>query len=551
MDQLPVVHGAAYDSQAEEKNAVCLADTRVDYLHQIMEWANAPDAETLLWLKGMAGTGKSTISRTIARSLAARGLLGANFFFKRGESDRNNVNKLFTTLAFQLSVDNRRIAQQVVAAIKADPALPNKATRDQFDKLILQPILQGYQGYEKATLVVILDALDECENQGDARNIISLFSQSRPLPTVNLRVFVTSRPELMLRVGFNQIEGSYRSLDLSDAPTITVEQDIARYFTSELTRIRREYNVRVSEDRRLDDNWPGKTRERDLIDMAIPLFIFAATVCRFLAEIRWEPDEQLLKILSYRSLSQLSKLDATYTPVLDQLIEGLSQPEIDEVVADFHKIVGPIVLLENPLSTLALSQLLDLRKRKIDRTLDMLHSVLSIPEVPGAPVRLLHVSFRDYLLNSKLKSPHTFWIDKKVVHQAIAEGCLRVMKDLLHEDMCNLGAPGAPRASLCHKNVNESLSDELQYAVTYWTHHVSECDANSQLFATIYTFLTEHFLHWVEALSILGRLSDTFTIIAILEPVIPVRFFFLINKEVFVRGTVLTYTRLILKTPKG
>lgn len=315
----------------------------------------------------MAGTGKSTISRTIARSLAARGLLGANFFFKRGESDRSSVNKLFTTLAFQLSLGNRRIAQQVIAALKSDPALPNKATRDQFDKLILEPILLAYQGHEKSTLVVILDALDECEDHSAARNVINLFSQSRSLPSLKLRVFITSRPEVMIRLGFNEVTGSYRSLDLSDAPTITVEQDIARYFTSELARIRHEYNVRVAEDRRLDEDWPGQNRARDLIEMAIPLFIFAATVCRFLAEIRWEPDEQLAKILNYRALSQLSKLDATYTPVLDQLIEGLSEPEIEEVVGDFCEVVGTIIILESPLSTMALSKLLDVPKRKIDQ----------------------------------------------------------------------------------------------------------------------------------------------------------------------------------------
>lgn len=499
-----------------------MADTRVDYLHQILEWANAPDAETLLWLKGMAGTGKSTISRTIARSLAARGLLGANFFFKRGESDRSSVNKLFTTLAFQLSVGNGRIAQQVIAALKSDPALPNKATRDQFDKLILEPILLAYQGHEKGTLVVILDALDECENQNDARNVIHLFSQSRSLPSLKLRVFITSRPEVMIRLGFNEVTGNYRILDLSDAPTITVEQDIARYFTIELARIRREYNVRVAEDRRLDEDWPGQNRARDLIEMAIPLFIFAATVCRFLAEVRWEPDEQLVKILNYRALSQLSKLDATYTPVLDQLTEGLSQPEVDEVIGDFREIVGSIILLESPMTTLALSKILEVAKRRIDRSLDLLHSVLSIPESAETPVRLLHISFRDYLIDPKLQSVNPFWIDKKDVHQRLSHCCLRAMTHFLHEDLCDLRMPGALRNSISQRRIDGSIPSEIRYAVRYWAHHISEGGGTEKLLDAAHKFLKLHVLHWIEALSILGHLSESLHAIKSLESLVPV-----------------------------
>jgi hypothetical protein len=50
----------------------------------------------------MTGTGKSKISRTIARSLKETNQLGASFFFKRGEEDRGNAKKFFPTLTRQL-----------------------------------------------------------------------------------------------------------------------------------------------------------------------------------------------------------------------------------------------------------------------------------------------------------------------------------------------------------------------------------------------------------------------------------------------------------------
>ncbi|PMD60182.1 uncharacterized protein K444DRAFT_528610 [Hyaloscypha bicolor E] len=41
------------------------------------------ESETIFWLHGPAGTGKSAISRTIARNFAKTGQLGASYFFKR------------------------------------------------------------------------------------------------------------------------------------------------------------------------------------------------------------------------------------------------------------------------------------------------------------------------------------------------------------------------------------------------------------------------------------------------------------------------------------
>jgi len=88
----------------------------------------------------MAETGKSTISRTVAQSFADRGLLGASFFFKRGERDRGNAALLFTTIAAQLVAKEPDLAPHVRAAIEDDPSVTSKALSEQFDKLVLEPL---------------------------------------------------------------------------------------------------------------------------------------------------------------------------------------------------------------------------------------------------------------------------------------------------------------------------------------------------------------------------------------------------------------------------
>jgi len=88
----------------------------------------------------MVGTGKSTISRTVAESFAENGLLGASFFFKRGEGDRGNAARVFPTIASQLVCKIPTLAPYVRNAIDADPAIPTKALADQFEELVHQPL---------------------------------------------------------------------------------------------------------------------------------------------------------------------------------------------------------------------------------------------------------------------------------------------------------------------------------------------------------------------------------------------------------------------------
>ncbi|KPA36747.1 hypothetical protein FLAG1_10462 [Fusarium langsethiae] len=88
LNQLQIADGASFDSRAEEHNPTCLPNTRVELLKDIDRWIDDPNSRTMYWLNGMAGTGKSTISRTAAQARHDRGDLGASFFFKRGEIDR-------------------------------------------------------------------------------------------------------------------------------------------------------------------------------------------------------------------------------------------------------------------------------------------------------------------------------------------------------------------------------------------------------------------------------------------------------------------------------
>ncbi|RYO88586.1 hypothetical protein DL762_000289 [Monosporascus cannonballus] len=181
LNGLKVAEGAAFDSHAEEHNPTCHPDTRVDLLREISKWVKNPQAEAIFWLNGMAGTGKSTISRTVAHSFSKGGQLGASFFFKRGEGDRKGISKLFTTIAAQLVERLPALTPYVKNAIDADPAIFEKVMREQFEKLILEPLSKPPQAAWKVNaLVIVINALDEFSTIADLRYQQARITYSSP-----------------------------------------------------------------------------------------------------------------------------------------------------------------------------------------------------------------------------------------------------------------------------------------------------------------------------------------------------------------------------------
>ena len=72
LDKLPYAKGAMFNSYGDD-HITCHPATRVDLLRQIQDWAQRQDGKSIFWLNGVAGTGKLTISRTIAEWLVSQG----------------------------------------------------------------------------------------------------------------------------------------------------------------------------------------------------------------------------------------------------------------------------------------------------------------------------------------------------------------------------------------------------------------------------------------------------------------------------------------------
>ncbi|KAE8394364.1 quinon protein alcohol dehydrogenase-like superfamily [Aspergillus alliaceus] len=512
--KLTIAEGAAFDSYMNQHEVECLPGTRTDLLKQIIDWSHSPHGECVFWLNGMAGTGKSTVSRTVCKLLQENGLLGASFFFKRGKSDCGKAEKFFPTIVRQMITQEPRLIPAIRRAIQRDPSISTKSLREQFNKLLLEPLLSVKDDQvNPCSVVIVVDALDECDPENDIGLLLRLLPMISTQGAIGIRLFLTSRPEIPVRQGFDSIsKDDHQSLSLHEIVESSIKRDILLFINDRFEEMRRKLS--------LPQEWPGEKIIQDLVNMASPLFISAATMCRFIGDRRWDPKTRLAIVLGLAGsenvpTSYISKLEHTYIPVFEQILHSEDgeedEDERQQLVQEYRMIVGTIIVISNPLSLLSLAKLLNVPSSDVGRRLDFLHSVLSIPDDRSAPIQLFHQSFRDFLLHPKVRAKTEFWVDEEHTHKETLFRCIEVMtreRGGLSRNICGLSSDGAVRTDISDATIQDHLPAELQYSCHYWIYHLQRGRYQIADQDRIHNFLETHFLHWLEAMSILGLASE-------------------------------------------
>ncbi|EUC26918.1 hypothetical protein COCCADRAFT_31441, partial [Bipolaris zeicola 26-R-13] len=202
-----------------------------------------------------------------------------------------------------------------------------------------------------------------------------------------------------------------------------------------------------------------------------------------------------------------------------QLLVEQEERDREDWLRVFRKFVGSIVILASPLPVGPLGRLLQAPKKQVKCRLDALHSVLSIPDREDVPIRLLHLSFREFLLDPQKQGKSPFWVDEKRTHQKLASCCLELMSGSggLHQNICGLPGPGVLRSEVYEQAVATRLPPDLQYSCRYWVDHLKQSRRDIIDGDATHFFLQKHFLHWLEALSLIRESSRCVNLLNSLE----------------------------------
>ena len=320
---------AFYNSASRWPPPKCHYDSRQELRTTITDWGTDHSndiPQQLLWMHGPFGVGKSAIAQSCAESLVAKNKLCASIFFSR-PNKRNNPDRVFTSIAYQLAVKFPPIADILDRKILKDPTILTAARPVQFEELLVKPLDQfTSQNIPIKGWVVILDALDEIDGPtaevdgGTAQaEIIDIVATSIREHTTPFRWFILSRPEphIQRAMGADDLSSLLYSIDLPLSSRD--DHDILTFFEKELDKIRKSHN--------LPSSWCPESDVAVLVKLADGLWIYVNTVTRFIGDSNSSgPTAQLNLVLNLAkelrgdsSKNPLGRMDLFYDLIMRQI----------------------------------------------------------------------------------------------------------------------------------------------------------------------------------------------------------------------------------------
>lgn len=377
-----------------------------------MDWIDDPSPScSVLWLYGPVGVGKTAILQSIAERLRkspaskSTGKSAGSFFFSRGKSGREEGDRLFSTIAYQLAMNVPGLRVHINNIMVSSPILHTKSMNIQLQSLIVDAFRrQGTEQLHLHTPIVIIDGLDECRGNETQKSILALISQAIINDKIPLRFLIASRPEAHIRESFDQADLSTitRRIVLDDS--FNPQKDIELVFRKGFAKIYAQNHRLVSP---LPDTWPGNDTIDILVRRSSGQFIYANIVLNFVGADSESPANQLNTVFGL-NISQpdevFSDLDRLYTEILS----ACRNPQA--VV----QVLGAILALHCPQPPEVIEDILSMEQGEVTRVLGSLHSLMRFPGMNGENYEkdglacvdsdgfwLLHRSFQEYLADEQ------------------------------------------------------------------------------------------------------------------------------------------------------
>ncbi|CAE6495742.1 unnamed protein product [Rhizoctonia solani] len=483
---------ATYDSSLSTQisRRACTEGTRIGVLDSLDSWLYDSTSSSIYWMNGMAGTGKSTIASTFCERVERRKLLAANFFCTRSSAECRDVTRIVPTIAYQLARYSISFQSALCKILGQSPDIGSKNVLKQFEQLLKEPLQQVNEAIPD-NLVVVIDALDECDDRNGVELVLDiLFRHAAHIP---LKFIVTSRPEPEIYNKMTSHAQSREAIHLHDIEEFLVREDIELYLKEELGFM----------------SPPASQAEiEQLVRRAGTLFIYAATLVRYIRTGKRlaDPHKRLRSVLdiSSESTKKHTQIDALYRAVLKSALNE-DELEADEI-EDIRNVLRTVLLAQEPIDaqTIAELALID-DSRRVVHALQPLRSVLHQSEKTGL-VSTLHASFPDFMFNNERSGSYFYDI---IEHsQLLARRCFSLMKRQLRFNICDLASSFVPDKEVenIQQRIQSNISPTLSYACCYWARHLVLALHSDTLVMLLDDFLCNRLLFWMEVLSLLREL---------------------------------------------
>jgi hypothetical protein len=360
----------------------------------------------------------------------------------------------------------------------------------------------------------VIDAMDECTEDKDGRpggELLPLLLRGLLRLSGRIKLLLMSRvePEIMRMFELASLGSQQRVMQLHNLDAAVVRSDIRTYL------IRSFADIATSRHNLDLLNWPSQEDINALVDLAEVLFVFAATVVRFVGTPRHNPRARLDILLARRESNAAMPyhlLDQLYVCVLETSVRSEQQGDKEVLCERLRNVVGSIVSVQQPLSVQMHAILLDMKLAEVQLTVESLSALLLSRH--DAPVRIFHPSFPNFIVDHRRCEDPRFHVQIHEYHLRRARRCLELLNRHLRYNMIDLDNPDVANSDVEDLDVRLlSLPQGLFYAACHWTTHVVSSSAmSSELLDALGCFCNNHLFHWLELLSLIQSLTfDTQT----------------------------------------
>ncbi|KAL7920859.1 hypothetical protein ACQKWADRAFT_297571 [Trichoderma austrokoningii] len=460
------------------------------------EWHDN-ERNRLLWIKGDPGKGKTMLLCGIIDELMPTAKLteptdrSANtvlsYFFCQGTDSRiNSATSVLRGLIYLIIVQQPSLISHVQKKY-------NHAGKNLFSDINAWVALSGIfttilRDFRTESLILIVDALDECET--DLPKLLDLIIQHSSL--YHVKWIISSRNIASIQQKLeSHIPQGILSLELKENAKV-VAQAVDAYIEHNVSQLHS-----IQGNQGLKDKLQVSMREK-----ANGTFLWVSLILKELEKAEgWE----LMEVVE----EMPTDLTAVYERMIRQIEHlGRRNPEF------CRNILSTVFTAYRPLSLAEVGMLSSLPSEisasfnSIKKLITMCGSFLTIRE---GNIYFIHQSAKDFL--SLEGSQHNIFER----HLDIYKQSIKAMSKL-HKNIYNL-----PDFGFKPKDLQPPDPDPLapmRYSCLFWADHL--CDVHSQSSALrnevaddkeVWLFLENHILHWLECLSLLGRLPDSVRLI--------------------------------------
>ncbi|KAG8740135.1 WD repeat-containing protein 38 [Ceratobasidium sp. 414] len=400
---------------------------------------------------------------------------------------------ILPTISYQLACFSRPFRHALSGVLEQNPDVHTRKLLVQFTKLIVQPLLEVQESIPH-DLVVVIDALDECDNDDGVGQILDILLGN--VSNLPIRFLVTSRPEPDIRDRMLNRSGKRElfELHLHELEESTVREDIKTYLQAKLNGV---------------ELPPGDV---DLLaERSGVLFLYAATAVRYiLADNRSRIVKRLQTVLDVPDSSPRSinkHIDELYTVILQTAFDRNDLDDDEQL--EMRLVLGTVICAQEPLTVDQMTRLLGPGQADAIRTaIRPLLSVLNLHR-RSELITTLHQSFPDYMLDRNRSM--SFYCDAKACHAMLAQRCFELMRVPNPPfNICGLQSSYLRDKDVVDLDdkIQRAISGELRYACYYWGAHILLAEPLPSLIQELDYWVSVRLLLWMEIMNLKQHLID-------------------------------------------